>query len=74
MEKAKRSSLPTADLQLQAEPDLLATARLVTSEVNASTQKTDEVWRAGYEAMGCDPDTNVEYMIPAANEVLQGTV
>ena len=73
MEKAKHSRLPTADLQLQAEPDLLETARLVTSKEDRSKQKMDQEWRAGFEAMGCDPDTNVEYMIPAANEVLHGT-
>ena len=32
---------------------------------------TEQEWRAGFEAMGRDPDTNdVEYMIPAAREVL----
>ncbi len=30
-------------------------------------------WREGFEAMGRDPDTNnVEYMLPAAREVLFG--
>ena len=31
-------------------------------------------WREGFEAMGRDPDTNnVEYMLPAAREVLFGS-
>ena len=33
----------------------------------------EQEWRAGFEAMGADSDTNtVEYMIPAAREVLFG--
>ncbi len=31
----------------------------------------EELWRVGFEAMGHDPDTNsVEYMLPAAREVI----
>jgi len=34
---------------------------------------TEQEWRAGFEAMGRDPDTNsVEYALHAAREVLFG--
>ncbi len=36
-------------------------------------QEKEQEWREGFEAMGRDPDTNnVEYMIPAAREVIFG--
>ena len=36
-------------------------------------QEKEREWRAGFEAMGQDADVNdVEYMIPAAREVLFG--
>lgn len=39
----------------------------------ASTPEADKdrEWRAGFEAMGSDPDTNdVDYLLPAAREVV----
>ena len=44
----------------QAEPETLA-------------QEKERVWREGFEAMGRDPDMDVEYMLPAAREVLFGS-
>ena len=36
-------------------------------------KEKEQEWRAGFEAMGRDPDTNnVEYALPAAREVLFG--
>jgi hypothetical protein len=36
-------------------------------------REREQEWRAGFEAMGQDPDTNTaEYALPAAREVLFG--
>ena len=42
-------------------------------EQSTEAQEKEEEWRAGFEAMGRDPDTNsVEYALHAAREVLFG--
>ncbi len=52
--------------------------RLLVDVIKASLQREKEQekerqWREGFEAMGRDPDTNdVEYLLPAAWEVLLG--
>ena len=52
--------------------------RFLVDVIKASLQREKEqekerVWRAGFEAMGRDPDTNdVEYMLPAGREALLG--
>ena len=38
---------------------------------NQTYIELEELWRLGFEAMGYDPDTSsVEYMLPAAREVI----
>ena len=59
--------MPTATFRPKAR-----VLRLFMDAISASRAR-DQEWRAGFEAMGADPDTNnVEYMIPAAWEVLFG--
>jgi len=42
-----------------------------SEEQSTTAQEKEEQWRAGFEAMGRDPDTNsAEYAPPAALEVL----
>lgn len=79
------SASPTAVFQLRANPQLLqqvkdmaaqrrvSANRYVVDAVKARlTAEKEREWREGFEAMGRDPDTDVEYMIPAAREVLFG--
>ena len=35
-------------------------------------QEKEQEWREGFEAMGRDPDMDVEYLLPAAREVISG--
>lgn len=41
-------------------------------EQSTAAQEKEEEWRAGFEAMGRDPDMGVEFMLPAAREVVFG--
>ena len=73
-----------ADPELLQEVKAMASKRQVSANrflvdaIQASLkrekeQEKEKEWREGFEAMGCDPDTNnVEYMLPAAKEVLFG--
>ena len=69
-----------ADTALMQEVKSLAKKRKVSAnrflldaiETALKLEKERE-WREGFEAMGRDPETNdVEYMIPAAREVVFG--
>ena len=52
---------------------LKAHVLLLFLDAISASRARDQEWRAGFEAMGADPETNnVEYMIPAAREVLFG--
>jgi len=57
----------------------VSTNRFLVNAIKASLQQEKEQekereWREGFEAMGRDPDTNnVEYMLPAAREVVFGS-
>ena len=57
----------------------VSTNRFLVEAIKESLQRKKEEekereWREGFEAMGRDPDLNdVEYLIPAAQEVLGGS-
>lgn len=75
----------TAVFQLRADPQLLEQVRalarrrqvsanrfLVEAVRDALEKDREREWREGFEAMGRDPDTDAEYLLPAAREVLFG--
>lgn len=85
MATSTEATTPTAVFQLRAEPELLQQVKEVAARrrVSANRYLVDAVkarlalekeqeWREGFEAMGRDPDTDVEYMLPAAREVIFG--
>jgi len=73
-----------ADPDLLSEVKKFATKRKVSANrflvdlitdslMREKEQEKEREWREGFEAMGRDPDTSdVEYMLPAAREVLFG--
>jgi len=76
----------SAVFQLRADPELLqqvkdfaakrqisANRYLVDAIKARLAQEKEREWREGFEAMGRDPDTNAEYMLPAAREVVFGS-
>lgn len=79
--------MPTAVFQLRADDALLQEAKDFANKRQVSTNRflveaikdslkreKDREWREGFEAMGRDPDLNdVEYLLPAAQEVLGGS-
>ena len=78
--------MPTAVFQLRADDELLREVKeragkrrvsanrfLVEAIKETLKREKEREWQAGFEAMGSDPDVNdVEYMLPAAQEVLFG--
>jgi hypothetical protein len=40
----------------------------VEEDAETHVKETEQEWRAGFEAMGRDPEMDVEYMLHAANE------
>jgi len=66
------------EIKVRARQRQVSANRFVVEAVKAVLRSEEEKekereWRAGFEAMGRDPDTNnVEYMLPAAREVLFG--
>lgn len=86
IEGAKNSASTTAVFQLRAEPELLQQVRELAAKYRVSAnryvvealkaklaQEKEQEWREGFEAMGRDPDMDVEYMLPAAREVIFGS-
>lgn len=79
--------MPTAVFQLRADRELLSEMKNVASRRHISANRflvkaitealkreKEQEWRAGFEAMGGDADKNdVEYMLPAAREVVFGS-
>lgn len=79
------SDSPTAVFQLRADQELLQQVKDVAARRKVSanrylvdaikarlaTEKEQE-WREGFEAMGRDPDMDVEHLLPAAREVIFG--
>jgi uncharacterized protein (DUF1778 family) len=73
-------------IQLRVDPELGDLIKSQAARQNTSANKLivdavrqyleaikEREWREGFEAMGRDPDTNnVEYMLPAAREVIFG--
>ena len=77
--------MATTMFQLRAETELMqevkelaakrriSANRFLIEAIQASLQSEKErEWREGFEAMGRDGDTDVEYLLPAAREVLFG--
>lgn len=75
----------TAVFQFRADQELLqqVKASAAKHQVSANRYLLDAVrdrlamekereWREGFEAMSHDPDTDVEYLLPAAREVIFG--
>lgn len=66
------------EIKTRASQKRVSANRFVVEAVKAVLRSEEEKekereWRAGFEAMGRDPDTNnVEYMLPAGREVLFG--
>jgi len=64
------------EIKTRASQRQVSANRFVVEAVKAVLRSEEEKekeqeWRAGFEAMGRDPDTNnVEYALPAAREVL----
>jgi predicted transcriptional regulator len=77
---------PSAVFQLRADPKLLQEVKALASKRHVSANRflveaveaaiareKEQEWREGFEAMSRDPDVNnVEYAIPAAQEVMFG--
>ena len=58
--------------ELAAKRQVSANRYLVEAiKANLKREKEQE-WREGFEAMGRDPDMDVEYMVPAAHGVIFG--
>ncbi len=77
--------MATAMFQLRADQELMrevkelaakrqiSANRFLVEAIQASLQAEKErEWREGFEAMSRDPDTNADYLLPAAREVLFG--
>lgn len=77
--------MPTTMFQLRADHELLqevkqlaakrrvSANRFLVDAIKASLKAEKErEWREGFEAMGRDPDTNAEYLLPAAREIIFG--
>ncbi len=78
--------MPTAVFQFRADAELLREVKGVAARHRVSAnqfvveavkaglaREKEREWREGFEAMGRDPDTSdVEYLVPAAREVLDG--
>ena len=76
----------TAVFQVRVDPALGEKVKAEASRQNISANRVwinainlllktekEREWREGFEAMGLDPDcNNVEYMLPAAREVVFG--
>lgn len=75
----------TAVFQLRAAPELLQKVKDIAAKNNMSANRylvdaikarialeKEQEWKSGFEAMGRDPDMDVEYMLPAASEVMLG--
>lgn len=66
------------EIKARATQQQISANRFVVQAVRAVLEserekEKEKEWRAGFEAMGRDPDTNdVEYALPAAREVLFG--
>lgn len=66
------------EIKSRASQRQISANRFVVEAVQAvlrseAEKEKEQEWRAGFEAMGRDPDTNnVEYALPAAREVLFG--
>ena len=66
------------EIKARASQRQVSANRFVVEAVRAilkseKEKEKEQEWRAGFEAMGRDPDTNnVEYALPAAREVLFG--
>lgn len=86
MAKSTVLASPTAVFQLRADPELLQQVKELAAKQQVSanrylvdaikaklTREKEQEWREGFEAMGNDPDMDVEYMIPAAHEVIFGS-
>ena len=77
--------MATAVFQIRTDPELLQEVRDLAKKRRVSANhlvidaiktkiklEKEQEWREGFEAMGRDPDMDVEYMLPAAMEVLFG--
>ena len=66
------------EIKARASQRQVSANRFVVEAVKAvirseKEKEKEQEWRAGFEAMGRDPDTNdVEYALPAAREVMFG--
>jgi hypothetical protein len=71
--------------QLRADPELFQRVKSLAAKRQMSVNRylidavkaklaieKDIEWRNGFEAMGNDPDMDVEFMLPAAREVVVG--
>ena len=79
------STASTSVFQLRADQELLQQVKDVAArrKVSANRYLVDTIkarlamekeqeWKEGFEAMGRDPDMDVEYLLPAGREVIFG--